>query len=150
MKTEKLRRLYVAEPAAAYRTRPLMVVDASVLAASLLGEATRDEAELMMRGRRLCAPALIDYELTNVALRKLRARALSEKQFDDALANFGELDVVRHAVDATPMSQLARRYDLSAYDAAYLCLAGLLQAPLATFDRRLARAAKEHLNMPKD
>ncbi len=145
-----MRRLYVAEPVAAYRTRPPIVVDASVLAASILGEPTRAEAELLMRGRRLTAPTLIDYELTHVAVRKLRAHALSERQFTAAMENFAALDLVRHAVDPLPMSALARRYEMSAYDAAYLWLAGLLDAPLVTFDRQLARAALDHLNRPKD
>ena len=40
---------------------------------------------------------------------------------------------------------LAQRYKLTAYDAAYLWLAERLEAPLATFDAALARAAREHL-----
>jgi len=40
---------------------------------------------------------------------------------------------------------LAMRYELSAYDAAYLWLAGVLGAPLATFDRKLGQAAGRHL-----
>ena len=39
----------------------------------------------------------------------------------------------------------AARYELSAYDAAYLWLAAELRAPLATFDRRLAEATQAHL-----
>jgi predicted nucleic acid-binding protein len=39
---------------------------------------------------------------------------------------------------------LAMRYRLSAYDAAYLWLAGALQAPLAT-DAKLAGAARDYL-----
>ncbi len=37
------------------------------------------------------------------------------------------------------------RYQLSAYDAAYLWLAAELKAPLATFDAKLAAAAQAHL-----
>ena len=40
---------------------------------------------------------------------------------------------------------MARRYGLSAYDAAYLWLASQLKAPLATFDRKLGEAARQHL-----
>ena len=35
--------------------------------------------------------------------------------------------------------------DLSGYDADYIWLAAELKAPLATFDRKLATAAKAHL-----
>ena len=41
--------------------------------------------------------------------------------------------------------ELALRYDLSGYDAAYLWLAAELKAPLATFDKKLA-AAHAHLS----
>ena len=41
--------------------------------------------------------------------------------------------------------ELALRYDLSTYDAAYLWLAAGLKAPLATLDRRLGEAAQRHL-----
>lgn len=40
---------------------------------------------------------------------------------------------------------LAQRYKLTAYDAAYLWLAERLEAPLATFDVALARAARDYL-----
>jgi predicted nucleic acid-binding protein len=40
---------------------------------------------------------------------------------------------------------LAMRYRLSAYDVAYLWLVGALQAPLATFDAKLAGAARDYL-----
>ena len=40
---------------------------------------------------------------------------------------------------------LAVRYRLSAYDACYLWLASELKAPLATFDEKMAPAAKAHL-----
>ena len=39
------------------------------------------------------------------------------------------------------MRQAARRRKLSAYDAAYLALAGRLRLPLATLDNRLQSAA---------
>ena len=38
--------------------------------------------------------------------------------------------------------KLQRRYGLSAYDAVYLSLAFHLDAPLATTDKKLAKAAK--------
>jgi predicted nucleic acid-binding protein len=55
------------------------------------------------------------------------------------------LAIERHAVDPTAVLALAHRYKLTAYDAAYLWLAERLEAPLATFDNLLARAAQEHL-----
>jgi predicted nucleic acid-binding protein len=58
---------------------------------------------------------------------------------------YEEIVIERHAVPATEALALALRYNLTTYDAAYLWLAAHLDAPLATFDERLAAAAREHL-----
>ncbi|MDP3414253.1 MAG: type II toxin-antitoxin system VapC family toxin, partial [Polaromonas sp.] len=47
--------------------------------------------------------------------------------------------------DTPAVADLAMRYGLSAYDAAYLWLAADLKCPLATFDDKLAAAARTHL-----
>jgi len=64
--------LVVAEPAAAYAERPRLVIDASVVAAALFDEIGAEAALSWMRGRRLCAPHLLDCEVANVALTKMR------------------------------------------------------------------------------
>ena len=69
-----MRTLFVAEPPLSSSRRPRLVIDANVLAAVLFAEPNRDEAEAQMRGRTLCAPALLDYELANVALNKVRGK----------------------------------------------------------------------------
>jgi predicted nucleic acid-binding protein len=43
------------------------------------------------------------------------------------------------------MLSIAERYRLTAYDAAYLCVAEQLGAPLATLDGKLAEAARAYL-----
>jgi predicted nucleic acid-binding protein len=45
---------------------------------------------------------------------------------------------------------IAQRYGLTAYDAAYLCVAERLAAPLATVDEKLATAARLHLGTPDE
>ena len=47
-----------------------------------------------------------------------------------------------HSVDADATVRIAERYDLTAYDAAYLYVAQQLTAPFATLDARLAAAAR--------
>ena len=48
------------------------VVDASALAALLFGEPDADQVVARMGAARLVAPALLDFELANVCLIKLR------------------------------------------------------------------------------
>lgn len=61
------------------------------------------------------------------------------------LGVFAALAIERHGIDPVAVLNLAQRYKLTAYDAAYLWLAERLEAPLATFDAALARAARDHL-----
>lgn len=137
--------LWVAEPPAAYAVRPPAVVDCSVIAAALFAEAAADEAVALTAAFHLHAPALIAYELCQVAVTKLRrgeaaTGALQAQLVDFEAAAIELCDVSLHAVLA-----LAQRYGLTAYDASYLWLAAELRAPLVTFDRRLGLAAQEHM-----
>jgi predicted nucleic acid-binding protein len=138
-------RLFVAEPPAAYARRPRLVVDASVLAAAVFAEATLEDAVTWMRGRALCAPHLVDYELANVALNKVKRRSIVGAAAYSALDALASLDLERHVIAPVDVLALAVQYGLTAYDAAYLWLAGNLQAPLATFDAALGAAAQKHL-----
>jgi len=58
---------------------------------------------------------------------------------------YGRLAIERHEVDAEAIVAVVRRYELTAYDAAYLVVAARLAAPLATLDAALAAAARVHL-----
>lgn len=137
--------VYIAEPPAIYLARPPLVVDASLLAACVFGEAERDAAEARLRGCSLHAPGLIDYELCNVAVIKVRRQELTLETAVLALAEFSALALERHIPLPEEVATIACDYRLSAYDAAYLWLAGALKAPLATFDRQLANAASDYL-----
>ncbi len=142
--------LIVAEPRAAYGRRPRLVVDASVLAAALFAESDMDHALAWMGGRALCAPQLIEYELANVALNKVRRRMASQAAVATALEALDTLDLERHGIAPRAVFALAARYGLSAYDAAYLWLAEELGAPLATFDAKLGTVAQQHLGGQSD
>lgn len=136
--------LHVAEPPAAYLGRPPIVVDCSVLSAALFEEETRTEALRILAGKALHAPLLMDSEIVSVAGKKHRA-GVPEAVITRALSEYGQQDIEFHRPDVEAQYGLALRYGLSTYDAAYLWLAGHLQAPLATFDARLAQAARLHL-----
>ena len=140
--------LYVAEPPAAFLGRPPIVVDCSVLTAVLFEEETRDEARRILRGKTLHAPFLLDSEIANVAVKKSRGGS-PLSIIGDALADYVKQIIEFHRPDVQAQYALATRFHLSGYDAAYLWLAGALQAPLATFDAKLAKAANAYLADPR-
>ena len=143
-KAAPLARLHVAEPPPAYLGRPPIVVDCSVLVAALFEEEARDEARRILVGKTLHAPVLLDSEMANVAVKKNRG-GFPQALIGDALADYAQQAIELHRPDVQAQYALAIRYRLSAYDAAYLWLAGALQAPLATFDEKLAKAARAYL-----
>jgi predicted nucleic acid-binding protein len=141
------RTIYVAEPPPAYLGRPPLVVDCSVLVAVLFQEPLRQEALRSMAGKSLHAPALLDSEIANVAVKKSRG-GLPQAVIGDALEKYVQQAIELHRPDVPAQYALAIRYGLSAYDAAYLWLAGALQAPLVTFDAKLGQAARAFLAGP--
>ncbi len=134
--------LHIAEPPAQYLLRPALVVDCSCLASFVFGEDWQEQARQQLDGRTLHAPHLIHTEITSVAVKKLRR---GESHAIEGLAEAALLEIELHPIDAPVVAALAMQYKLSAYDASYLWLAADLKCPLATFDDKLAAAAKAHL-----
>jgi predicted nucleic acid-binding protein len=140
--------LILAEPPASYLARPPLVLDCSVLCAVLFDEPAREEALKHLQGKDLHAPTLLDHEVANVAVRKSRQNTPAES-IALGLSDYADQPINLHRTDATAQVELARRYGLSGYDAAYLWLAAHLKAPLVTFDVRLGKAAVQHLKALK-
>ncbi len=85
-------------------------------------------------------PELLDFEVTSVLRRRIRAGAIDARRAALALADLAAIPVQR----APHRPFLARcwelRDNLTIYDAAYVALAEALQASLLTGDKRLATA----------
>jgi predicted nucleic acid-binding protein len=119
----------------------VIVLDASMALELLLGGSRAGRLrELLRSGERLCAPHLLDIEVAHVLRRYQRARALTPSRAGAAIEDLAELPLARHP--HTPL--LARiwelRDNLTGYDAAYVALAELMEAPLFTCDAKLAAA----------
>ena len=138
------RPLYVAEPPVAYMVRPPMVVDCSAICGILFDEPWRDQAMARLSGKTLYAPYLLDHEVISVSLKKQRQQ-WSRESITAALEDYVQYQIELRETDIVAQLDLALRYQLSSYDAAYLWLAAELKAPLATFDEKLGRAAQTHL-----
>lgn len=104
------------------------------------------EATLVaLKDSQAVAPSLWALEVANVVA-KLEAKAMvTEADSQRYVALLGQLNIVTDSATAThalgDTLNLARRYRLSAYDAAYLELALRSGLPLATLDAGLVKAA---------
>lgn len=115
-----------------------------MLSALLFEEETREAAGQALVGKTLHAPMLLDSEIVSVATKKHRA-GKADALILRALSAYVDQDIEFHRPDVEAQYGLALRYGVSPHDAAYLWLAGVLQAPLVTFDVKLAKAARTHL-----
>ena len=118
------------------------VVDASVLVAATT-DAGRDGvwAEDVLGLGGIVAPDLVLVEATNILRRLERSRQLTQVE-----ATAAQRDLVRLEIDLLPFEPFADRIwelrrNVSSYDAWYVAIAEALELPLATLERRLARAS---------
>lgn len=115
------------------------VVDASAVAAVLFDEP--EAAPILASvGRSLAAPGLLRYEMASVCAAKLRNEPKLAKLTLQRYRLFSGLDIEFAEPDWDTLPLLARQWELTAYDAAYLQLALKRKAPLVTLDARLAGA----------
>jgi len=122
-----------------------LVLDASVAASWAFADEDHPvafAARERLRAEPASAPALWWFEVRNALLVSERRGRLSEADTKTFLADLAALSVsIDYAPDETAIYNFARRHRLTFYDAAYLELAGRLNAPLATLDKKLAVAA---------
>ena len=122
-----------------------VVADASALAAVTFQEPGLDDVKLRLRGAEVFAPRILQFEMANVAWKRIR------RQPNDALvtlsllqAALGEGSGIQWMdVNMTDVVLIAKATGLTAYDASYLWLAGSLGADLVTLDKQLAETAAD-------
>jgi predicted nucleic acid-binding protein len=113
-----------------------------------------DPAEILLAEKALAelpsfqaiVPALWYSEVANSLLRGERQGAISPTQTAYFLGELAQMEIVADEISPRARQSaaldLARTYGLTAYDATYLELAMRHAATLATFDRKLAAAAR--------
>lgn len=119
---------------------PIKVVDASAVAAFIFVEPGGEEILERIQGSQLASPGLLPYELANVCWKKIQRHPESRVGLLEALRTYERLGIAEQAVQADEVADLAVRLALSAYDAAYVWVAGSLGVELVTLDRRLEKA----------
>ena len=99
--------------------------------------------DALRSGAAAFAPAIWWFELRNLLLVGERRKRIEPSAAEDFLDQLEKLDIriMNSFADGSEILILARRYNLTFYDASYLALALELRAPLATLDKALIVAA---------
>jgi predicted nucleic acid-binding protein len=126
-----------------------IVIDASVALAWCFPDEASEYADgvlVALDGRTAIVPAIWQVEVANALLvgeRRKRIRQPEARRFIELLKGLSILeDGQPFAETVSNLLPLAREYDLSAYDAAYLDVAVRHGAPLATLDKALQKAGR--------
>ncbi len=120
----------------------MIVADASVVLTALLstGGAGARARERLRRDPDLHVPHLLDVEVTAALRRRVRLGQTDAEVATEVLDDLADLAAIRW--DHAPLLRRAwqLRDNVTAYDAVYVVLAEMLDAPLVTSDVRLAHA----------
>lgn len=127
-----------------------IVLDASVALGWCFPDEDSDYADgvlVAMEGKIIVVPPIWPVEITNALLvgeRRKRIHQPEVRRFVDLLAGLDIIEDRQSLADTLGnVLPLAREYDLSAYDAAYLDVAVRHRAPLATLDAALQKAGRD-------
>jgi len=119
----------------------MLVVDAAFVVAVLVdGGREGTWADGLLAGEALAAPHLMPVEVANI----LR-RAVASGELTGDAASLAHADLLALRIDLFPYGPFASRVwelreNVTCYDAWYVALAEVVDAPLATLDVRLSRA----------
>lgn len=118
----------------------MIVVDASLVIDLMLATPSSDRLSdrIIEGGHALAAPEIVELEILQVLRRLERASRIDKTRVSEAFATFDELRIERFSHAGLRDRIWRLRHNLTAYDAAYLALAELLEAPLWTRDAKLA------------
>jgi predicted nucleic acid-binding protein len=123
------------------------VADASVICTWVLPDESHPIADATfarLRTDQALAPDLFWYEIRSVLIIAFRRKRISFPMMLEGMETLRRLNIVTVAMGDDPaILELANKYNLSAYDAAYLALALQQNLKLATLDKHLIAAAAQ-------
>jgi predicted nucleic acid-binding protein len=120
----------------------VIVVDSSIILEVLLRtkSARLIEKKIFSRGQTLHAPHLIDIEIAQVIRRYTSAGEITAERAFQAIEDLIDFRISRYSHEILLARIWELRTNMTAYDASYVALAEILDAPLLTRDSKLARS----------
>lgn len=117
------------------------VVDSSVLVTALVDSGPQGAwAESIIAAGVLHAPEIARVETANTLRRMERAKEITTAEANAAYEDLLQLNMEMFSFDPFAERVWELRHNLTSYDAWYIAIAEALRLPLATLDKRLARA----------
>jgi predicted nucleic acid-binding protein len=128
-----------------------VIIDANVVLRAFFPDEAQAQAQALIRDHvighvQLAAPTLLFYEFTNAVLQAARRGRITNEEGEAILVAFDGLGIELDTVTWQQILPLARQFDRSAYDAAYLALAEAREETLVTGDLRLYNAVHDALD----
>lgn len=118
-----------------------VVCDASAIVTVLLDSGIGgDWLARRLGAAELYAPALLPFECSNVIRRHEIAGFISADQAAQAHTDLFDLPIALFPYESVAHRVWQLRRNLTSYDASYVALAEVIDAPLITLDRRLSEA----------
>lgn len=122
----------------------MIVVDANVMVMALAGPSDRGEAarSALFADDEWAAPAHMPLEVVRTLHKAALTNQLATADAEAAFRAMAAVQITYVETDSLLLHTVWKlRHDVSIYDAAYLAVAALHDAPLITFDSRLAKGA---------
>lgn len=122
-----------------------IIVDASVMVSILFKDEESKYSKLlsnyMKEGNQLVVPEIFHAEILNVLIVSEKRKRLDSDDIQKILKFLLDLKLITIShLDKEDVLKLAKRYDLTSYDAIYLSLAKRESRQLATLDKKLKEA----------
>ena len=124
----------------------MIVLDASAVIEWLLwtSRGIRIDQRLFAKPVTLHTPHLLDVEVAQVLRRYARDGIITVQRGQEALEDLSDLYLHRYPHDFLMQRVWELRSNLTAYDAVYVALAEVINAPLVTCDAKIASAPGHH------
>ncbi len=105
------------------------------------------DSRMFSTSETLHAPHLLDIEVAQVLRRHVRSKNITAQRGEEALEDLGDMPLRRYPHDLLMPRIWELRATLTAYDAVYVALAEVLDAPLLTCDGKIAAASGHSANV---
>jgi predicted nucleic acid-binding protein len=119
-----------------------IVVDTSVIIASIADEAEKKNIISVTQGCSLIAPSSVHWEIGNAFSAMLKQKRVTLKTIKKALSVYDSIPIRYVDVDIMDSLELAVKHNMYAYDAYLLWCALQYKSPLLTLDKGLIKIAE--------